>query len=63
MAGDKKQKKKKFCETEIPKSWPKFTGPKYLDGMSVAKANALWGEYLREMKTILPTPRIYKKKS
>jgi hypothetical protein len=62
LAGDKKQKKKKFCETEIPKTWPKFTGPAYKDGMSVAKANTLWGEFMRAMKEVTPTPRIYRKK-
>jgi hypothetical protein len=62
LATQKKNKKVKFCETIIPMDWPKFTGPAYKDGMSVSKANQLWGEFKQEMKNVGPTPRIYKKK-
>jgi len=59
MAAPSKTPKK--CQTVIPASWPKLTGPAYKDGMSIDEANRLWSGFLRVQATVGPTPRIYRK--
>jgi hypothetical protein len=55
------KKKKKFCVTVIPKSWPQLTGPAYRDGMSVAEAQRLWAGFLRVQRQVRRNPIVYAK--
>lgn len=55
------EKNKKYCVTVIPKTWPQLINPAWRPGMSVVEANRLWGDHLRRLQSITPTPRIYRK--
>jgi hypothetical protein len=52
--------KKKKCQTEIPKSWPQFTGPAYRDGMPLREAQKLWHEFLREHRLVGRNPIVHR---
>jgi hypothetical protein len=52
--------KKKKCATIIPATWPQFTGPAFTAGMSVSKANQAWGDHVRLMNALGPTPKVWR---
>lgn len=58
MAAPSKPQKK--CNTVIPASWPKLTGPAWHPNMTIDEANRLWAGFLRVQATVRPTPRVYR---
>lgn len=53
--------KKKKCQTVIPATWTRCTGPAYTRGMTAEAGRRAWYEFLRLQRDVGPTPRIYRK--
>lgn len=54
--------KKPKCATTVS-HLPNMDTPTYTRGMTHEEARAAWFRYLREVRTLAPTPRVYRNRA